>query len=238
MRWGYVGLFLFVLFANWVLMSPANPPVGSGTIEGKVTFAGTPPKMKPIDMGKEPACAKMYNSTQLTQSVVTGPGNALQYVVVYISAGETSSPAPAEPVRFDQKGCMYVPHVLPLQVGQVIEIYTDDPLAHNIHPLPKANTEWNRAQPAGARPILTAWDKAEFIEVKCNIHPWMHSYFAVLKTSHYAMTDNKGSFSLTGLAPGRYTVTAWHELFGTQNQEVTIGEAETKAIDFLYKVSQ
>ena len=238
MRLNYVGLLVFVLLAGWVLASPANSPVGSGTIEGKVTYVGIPPKMKPIDMSKEPTCAKMYNPPQLTQNVVTGPGNALQYVVVYISAGETSHPAPSETVRLDQKGCMYVPHVLPLQAGQVMQIYTDDPFAHNIHPLPKVNPEWNKAQPAGARPIFTAWDKPEFIEVKCNIHPWMHGYFAVLKTSHYAVTDNKGNFSLKGLAPGTYTVTAWHEQYGAQSQEVTIGETETKSIDFVYKATQ
>jgi Carboxypeptidase regulatory-like domain len=235
MRWTSVGLLAFVLLGSWVLVSPADS-LHSGMIEGKVTYTGTPPKMKPIDMSKEPACAKMYSSPQLTQNVVTGPGNTLEYVVVYISGGETSSSAPGEIVRLDQKGCMYSPHVLPMQTGQVMQIYSDDPLSHNIHPLAKVNPEWNKAQPAGSLPIVTAWDKPEFIEVKCNIHPWMHSYFAVLKTSHYAVTDNKGSFSLKGLAPGTYTVTAWHEQYGSQSREVTISEAETKAVDFEYKV--
>jgi plastocyanin len=238
MRSNCVGLLVFVFLAGWVLVSTAKPPAESATIEGKVTYTGTPPKMKPIDMSKEPTCAKMYNPPQLTQNVVTGPGNALEYVVVYISAGDASSSTSSEAVRLDQKGCMYAPHVLPMQAGQVMQIYTDDPFTHNIHPLPKVNPEWNKAQPAGSRPIFTAWDKPEFIEVKCNIHSWMHGYFAVLKTSHYAVTDNKGSFSLKGLAPGTYTVTAWQEQYGTQSQEVTISETETKSINFVYKVGQ
>ena len=237
MRSNYLRLLVFVLLVGWALESPANPRAESGTIEGKVSYMGTPPSMKPIEMRKEPTCAKMYNPPLLTQSVVTGPSNALQYVVVFISAGETSSPAPSETVRLDQKGCMFVPHVLPLQAGQVVQIYSDDPFTHNIHPLPKVNPEWNKAQPAGARPILTAWDKPEFIEVKCNVHPWMHAYFAVLKTAHYAITDNKGHFSLNGLAPGTYTVTAWHEQYGLQSHQVTIGAAESKSIDFVYNVT-
>jgi hypothetical protein len=232
-----VSILAFVLLAYGLLVSSANPQ-GSGTIEGKVTYTGTPPKMKPIDMSKEPACAKMYSSPPLSQTVVTGPGNALQYVVVYISAGETSPAHSDDTARLDQKGCMYVPHVVPLQTGQVMQIYSDDPLSHNIHPLAKTNPEWNKAQPASSRPIVTAWDKPEFIEVKCNIHPWMHTYFAVLKTSHYAVTDNKGSFNLKGLAPGTYTVTAWHELYGAQSQEIVIDGTEAKTADFVYKISR
>ena len=209
----------------------------SGTIEGKVTYTGTPPKMKPIDMHQEPVCAKEHNSPLETQAVVTGPGNALEYVVVYISAGESSPVTPSEPARFDQKGCMYVPHVLPLKAGQVLQIYSNDPFAHNIHPLPKRNPEWNRSQPAGAMPINTRWDSPEFIEVKCDIHSWMHGYFAVLNTTHYAVTDSNGNFSLTGLAPGKYTVTSWQEKYGAQSQEVVFTGADMKNINFVYKVT-
>lgn len=215
--------------------SAGQAPIG--TIEGKVTYAGTPPKMKPIDMSKEPVCAKEYNPPLQSQTVVTGPGNALQNVVVYVSAGEPPSQIPSEPARYDQKGCMYVPHVLALQAGQVLQIYSLDPFSHNIHPRPKRNPEWNRAQPAGSMPINTRYDNPEFVEVKCDIHAWMHGYFAVLNTSHYAITDNNGNFSLKGLAPGKYTITSWHEQYGTQNQEVVVAGAETKGVDFTYKVT-
>ena len=65
----------------------AGPTPAGGTISGKVTYEGTPAKMKPIDMSKEPSCAKMYPTPQLVETVVTGPGNSLENVVVYVSAG-------------------------------------------------------------------------------------------------------------------------------------------------------
>jgi hypothetical protein len=210
-------------------------PAPSGTIEGRTTYAGTPAKMKPIDMSKEPTCPKEHNPPLLTQSVVTGPADALQYVVVYISAGEPPSPIPSEPTRFDQKGCTYVPHVLPMQAGQILQIYNDDPLSHTIHPRPHVNPEWNKSQQKGSMPINTSWDKPEFIEVKCDIHAWMHSYFAVLNTSHYSVSDDNGNFSLKGLPPGKYTITAWHEQYGTQSQEVIVSGTETKNISFVFK---
>jgi hypothetical protein len=233
----YISSLALMVLAGFAIAVLGAPPAGSGAIEGKVTYTGTPPKMKPIDMAKEPTCAKEHNPPEMAQNVVTGPGNALQYVVVYISAGEQPSPTPSQAVRFDQKGCMYIPHVLPMQVGQELMIYTDDPFAHNIHPLPKVNPEWNKSQPPGAAPIDTKWDKPEFIEVKCNIHPWMHGYFVVLRTSRYAVTDNNGAFSLKGLPAGKYTVTAWQEQYGTQSQEVTISGSETKTANFVFKVT-
>jgi hypothetical protein len=228
--------FLIPAVVALAVMVGSAGPATYDAIEGKVTYVGTPPKMKPIDMRQEPICAKEHNPPLLTQDVVTGPANALQYVVVYISAGEPTPPTPSEPIRFDQKGCMYVPHVLAMQAGQILQIYSDDPFSHNIHPRPKLNPEWNRAQPAGSLPINTSYSKPEFIEVKCDVHPWMHGYFAVLNTSHYGVSDENGNFSIKGLLPGRYTLTAWHELYGSQSQEVIVGGAETKNINFVFTV--
>jgi plastocyanin len=231
----FLALTIAVLLGGGMLMY-ANPPAGSGAISGKVTYTGTPPKMKPIDMSKEPTCAKQHTTPITTENVVTGPGNALQWVVVYISAGDQGASTPSQAVRYDQKGCEYIPHVLPMQVAQELQIYNDDQTSHNIHPLSKANAEWNKSQPPGSPPIDAKYEKAEFIPVKCNIHPWMHGYFVVLNTSHYAVTGEDGSFDLKGLAPGKYTVTAWQEQYSTQTQEVTIAGGETKTVNFVFKV--
>src|ERR1700688_1805008 len=85
----------------------------AGTVSGKVTYEGTPAKQKPIDMSKEPSCAKQHATPVTTETVVTGPNNALENVVVYVSAGapDDSTP-PSQPAKFIQKGCQYLPHVL------------------------------------------------------------------------------------------------------------------------------
>jgi len=219
------------------LVRPALPRA-AGTISGKVTYTGPPPKAKQIDMAKEPNCAKAHAAAPvLTENVVTGPGNSLRWVVVYISAGDQGSTPGSETVRLDQKGCQYIPHVLVLQPNQPLDIYNNDPHSHNIHPLAKVNPEWNKSQPEGAPPIHAKFEQPEFIPVKCNIHPWMHGYFLVLTTSHYAVTGEDGAFSVSGLPPGKYTVTAWQEQFGSQSQDVTIGGTETKAINFVFKAT-
>ena len=224
---------LLVLVAAWGIAS-ARP--SGGTVSGKVTYEGTPAKQKPIDMSKEPSCAAQHPTPITTETVVTGPGNALENVVVYVSAGapDDSTP-PSQPVSIDQKGCQYVPHVVPMVVNQELKVINDDKTSHNIHPLAKINHEWNKSQPPGTPPFTEKFEKPEFIPVKCNIHPWMHSSFAVLKNSHYGLSSGGGGFSIANLPPGKYTLTAWHESYGEQTQEVTISGSETKTVNFVFK---
>jgi len=213
----------------------AYPAPGGGTISGKVTFEGAPAKMKSIDMSAEPSCAKMYATPPLAETLVTGAGNSLENVVVYVSAGATNDAAPSTAAIFTQKGCRYIPHLLALQVNQELKITNEDQTVHNVHPQPKRNREWNKSQPPGAPPIRESYEQAEFIPVKCNVHPWMHGTLAVMPNSHYAVTGAGGSFSLPNLPPGKYTITAWHESFGAQSQEVTIAASETHTINFVFK---
>jgi plastocyanin len=213
----------------------AGPIPARGGIAGKVTYEGTAPKMKPIDMSREPSCAKMYTTPPLAETVVTGAGHSLENVLVYVSAGAPDEPAPTTTAVFAQKGCRYVPHILGLQVNQELKIENEGDTSHNVHPMPKLNREWNKSQPPGAPPITEKYDKAEIFPVKCNVHPWMHGTIAVLKNSHYAVTSGNGSFTLKDLPPGKYTITAYHESYGEQSQEVTISGSETKTVNFVFK---
>lgn len=209
-----------------------------GTITGKITYTGRPAKPKPVDMTKQPECIKLHPNGLFTEDVVTGPGDTLQNVLVYISAGESDpSPVPANAATFDQKDCHYTTHVLPLRLGQDVSISNSDPFNHNIHPLAKVNREWNRIQLPGTPPFSYSYDNEEFITVKCNIHAWMRAYFVVLKTSHVSVTNNDGTFTLRDLSPGKYTVSAWHELYGTQRQDVTVAGGETRTVNFVFRAA-
>ena len=144
-------------------------------------------------MSKEPSCAKQYATPPPTETVVTGASNALDNVVVYVSAGAPDEAAPSQAVTFDQKGCRYIPHVLAFQTNQELKIVNNDQTSHNIHPLAKINHEWNKSQPPGTPPLSEKFEKEEFIPVKCNVHPWMHGNFAVLKNSHFSVSKD-GAF--------------------------------------------
>ena len=99
----------------------------AGAIAGTITFSGTPPKMRPIDMAKEPILRRAarrahYERKRRDRNRQYAIGN----VVVYISAGDQPGRAPTAAVRYDQKGCEYIPHVAVMQAGQPLEIYNND----------------------------------------------------------------------------------------------------------------
>lgn len=227
-------------------MNPASPvpgahgasPVTTGAIRGKVTFEGTPKKFKPIDMSAEPSCAKFYTSSPMPETSVTGPQNTLQNVIVYISEGAPEEKSAATSIiHLNQRGCRYTPHIISAQAGQEVWVQNDDSVTHSVHPMAHANAEWNRSQPPGTPPVVIRYDQAEFIRVKCELHSWMRGVLAIFKNSHHDVTDNTGAFSLPELPPGKYTVTAWHELYGTQSKQITINAGEDKDLDFVFHVT-
>jgi len=211
---------------------------GEGKITGTVKLDGAAPHMKGIDMSKDPYCAKIHASDPgHLETYVVGSDGGLANVVLYISEGYTgpATVATTEPV-FDQKGCMYTPHVLGLDVEQKFKVVTSDQTTHNIHPLPNpmtGNIPWNQSQPPGASPVEKSWKAAEMIPVQCNIHPWMHGWFAVVK-GPYATSDAKGEYTIN-VPAGNYTVTAWHEAAGTQTQKVTVAAGGSGSANFTFK---
>jgi hypothetical protein len=114
-------------------------------------------------------------------------------------------------------------------------VKNDDSTLHNIHPLPQNNREWNKAEAPGVAVEETFSREEVAIPVKCNVHPWMKGYIAVFKHPYFAVTGKGGSFDLKNLPPGTYTLTAWHEKLGTATQKVTVGGAETKSVEFVFK---
>jgi len=235
-------LVLFALGVVFLGHKVNAAPAEEGTITGTVKLDGSAPHMRGIDMTKDPYCAKFHaNSPAHLENVVVGAGGGLENVVVYISEGLSSAAAAEKPSQipvFDQKGCMYTPHVLAMDVGQQFKVITSDQTAHNIHPEPNpmtGNIPWNRSQPPGAPPILNSWKAEEVaIPVKCNIHPWMHGYFVVVK-GPYATTNDSGAYTIHDVPAGSYTITAWQEQYGKQTAKVTVAAGKPATADFTFK---
>ena len=125
-----------------------------------------------------------------------------------------------------------------VRVGQPIEILNSDPTVHNIHALPMQNQEFNESQPReGMRTTKTFTAPEVMVRLKCDFHGWMAAHVGVMAHPYFAVTDSAGAFSIAGLPPGSYTLEAWHEVFGTLTQQVTIaaGGKETVALAFTGK---
>ncbi|HLH18995.1 MAG TPA: carboxypeptidase regulatory-like domain-containing protein [Bryobacteraceae bacterium] len=211
-----------------------------GTITGKVAFDGTPPVMKTLDMSATAYCEHAHQGKPVkSEEVVVNPNGTLKNAFVWVKSGlpaDKQWAVPTNSVLLDQTGCMYSPHVVGVMAGQSLDIKTSDQTNHNIHPMPKDNPEWNETQAPGTPDKQKTFARQEvMIPVKCNIHPWMRAYIGVVPHPFFAVTGDDGTYTIKGLPPGTYTVEVWHEKYGTQDQQVTVGAKETKTQDFTIK---
>src|SRR5215216_4450846 len=217
----------------------------TGTINGVVSFNGTPPAPKKIDTTADPVCGQK-NPNLVTDDTMVKDGK-LANVFVYVKEGTATEggkkigdfawSTPTNAVQLDQNGCHYAPHVLGVQVNQKISITNSDATQHNIHPTPKLNQEWNQTQANGAPPIEKSFARAEtLIPVKCNQHPWMKAYIGVLKHPLFAVSSDTGAYEIKNVPPGNYTVIAWREGATPQEKpmQVTVTANGTAKADFSF----
>lgn len=208
----------------------------SGSITGKVTFAGTVPPAEKVKTSADPKCAAMHKDGLEKQTIVVKDGG-LAHAFVYLKTGVTGTyPPAATPVVLDQQGCTYHPHVIGMQVGQDITIRNSDDTLHNIHPRPTVNAEFNIGQARKGMEATRKFDKEEvMIPVGCDVHPWMRSYISVMSHPFFAVTGEDGTFEIKNVPPGDYDVEVFHEKLKTQSGKATVKAGEPTKVDLAFQ---
>lgn len=227
-----------VMAMGALMMAAATGAIAQGSISGKAILQGTAPGEKPIKMDADPFCAKTHPTAATTRHYVVGAGGGLGNVFVYVKdgLGTKTFPAPAEAKTLDQQNCLYTPYVMGIQTGQKLIIKNSDSTLHNVHCVAKNNPEFNLGQPVKDMKAEKTFAKPEImVQFKCDVHPWMFAYVGVVPHPFYAVTKEDGSFTLTGLPPGEYTIEAWHHKGGTQTQKVKVEAGDAKLPDFAFK---
>src|SRR3954470_2886819 len=228
--------------------SPAATPSGqkvdtstAGDVKGMATLEGAAPQNAPIKMNADPVCVKENTTPQFQETYEVGSdGKSLANVFVYVKdgLGNYVFETPTKPAQIDQKSCRYHPHVFGMMVNQPLEIVNSDPTLHNIHAMPKGNSEFNNGQPIQGMKMSHTFDKPEvMVPFKCDVHGWMNAYVGVMSNPYFAVTEKDGKFELKSLPPGTYTIEAWHEKLGTQTASVTLGAKESKDVTFTFKAA-
>lgn len=227
----------FYFWTMFFLSLIFSSKVFAGNITGTIKYEGEAPKFKEIKMDADPICLTHHTSPVYPQTLVLGEGATMGNVFVHVVSGlpQQKYTAPAEPVVISQKGCMYDPHVIGVMVGQPVKILNPDGTLHNVHVLPKVNPEFNLAMPPFRTEVQKTFDKEEgMFPIKCDVHPWMGAWMAVMANPFFNVTKEDGKFTLTNLPAGTYEIEAWHEKLGTQKQAVTLADGENKEINFTF----
>lgn len=228
-------LFAATLTVAWAVPSP---PVQSatGTIKGHVGLMGKLPGNSVIRMGVDPKCAEMNKGKPVVQEIVKATiDGSLANVFVRLEGKFPSTPVPKTPVVIDQRSCFYVPRVLGVRVGQVLEIRNSDNLFHNVHSVSNLDNSFNLAQ-ARAGIVDTYKMKSEEVMLRlgCDVHRWMTAYIGVVANPYFAVTDTSGGFQIANVPPGTYTINIWHERYGPLKKMVKVTAGGTATADFSY----
>ena len=207
----------------------------AGSIYGTVKYEGKVPKLRPIAMDADPNCAEKHDGKVANEMLLLGEGQTMGNILVAVTnPPEKDYPTPAEPVVMDQNGCLYVPHILGIQVDQTFKILNSDGIMHNVHALPKVNKDFNMAMPGHRKEAEESFGKVEgAFKIKCDVHPWMQAWIGVFKHPYFTVTGADGAFQIADLPDGEYDVTAWHEKLGTQKGKVKVEGGGAK-LDFTF----
>lgn len=226
-----------IVLAAALLAQAGDAWAAGGTVSGRVVFEGAPPPVKEIQFGAEKPCALGHQHPPTYEGIVVNGHGALKWVLVRVVEDVPGDyPAPTEPVVVDQRGCVFVPHVAAARVGQPVAFHNNDPLLHNVRGASKQRQGFNIAQPVQGSKTTRVFQQPEIgMLVKCDVHFWMTSYLHVLPNPFFAVTGDDGTFTISGLPAGAYTLEAWQEKLGTQAQRVTVTEGQAAPVNFTFK---
>lgn len=210
------------------------PVSGGGRIEGKVSFLGNVPIKKIIPTKDREVCGSARDEPQIR----VGPDKGVQDAVVYLKAvekGKAWGPADKTPV-LDQEHCIFKPAVQVVRPGK-FDVLNSDPVLHNTHGFYGQRTAFNLALPDKGTRITNELPRPGLVRVECDAHGWMLAHVYVADSPYYALTGSDGSFSLTDVPPGNYTLVATQYYTGDTEVAVTVkaGEAAKLSIELKKK---
>ena len=131
----------------------------------------------------------------------------------------------------DQKNKEFIPHVIAIRHGESVTFKNSDTLMHNVHAFLGRRSLFNIGIPAGGSDVTKQFKKAGEVAILCNVHPEMSAWVIVLESPHFALTDETGSYEISDVPVGTYTLAAWHEELHVQEQEVTVPANSPVTVD-------
>lgn len=197
-----------------------------GTVSGKITYDGKPVKAKKVTVTQDQGACGSMKEMDPVEIKDGGVANAVVWIDDITKGKAFAYPAPT----IDQKGCMFMPHVIVMAPGE-LKVTNSDQAAHNVHIFSKANRAFNQVMPPASDPLSISLFRPDTVIVRCDVHTWMQGYVIVAKNPYYAISGSGGSFSLADVPAGTYHLSVWQETLGTKTQEITVEAGKTTTAD-------
>jgi plastocyanin len=220
MRRVLVTFVVLVVPALLLSQGPRGSAAVGGSIRGRVELrrVAAPPERRPnvADLGSPAAVRDI--SDRLTS-------------VVYMEdAPKTPAVVPGH-VVLDQRDERFVPHVLAVTTGTVVDFPNSDRIFHNVFSLSKTRP-FDLGRYAAGRSKAVTFDRPGIVRVFCDIHSHMNAFILVFNHPFFALTDMDGRYRIDNVPPGTYNLVAWNEGVSSGPQAVVVPEGGEAELDF------
>jgi plastocyanin len=148
----------------------------------------------------------------------------LRRSVVYLESAPALAFPDPEPLRatMDQRNETFVPHVLAITVGTIVDFPNSDQIYHNVFSLRAPRFDLGRY--AAGRSKSVRFDRPGIVRVFCEIHSHMSAFILVFNHRYFAVTSADGRYQISRVPPGRYTLVAWNEGAIRESRAIVIPE--------------
>jgi plastocyanin len=164
-------------------------------------------------------------------------GTSLANVLVWVD--DVASGKPLDATRratVEIVECRFVPRLIAVNVGTTINFLSRDRVTHtsrfyreNVGTPVDVIYTVDEGQVVPSEKIAS---KPGIVEARHAQHPWTRGYIAVFDHPYYAITDERGQFTIDSLAPGTYTVKVWHEgMTAPSEQRVVVSAGGTGRLE-------
>ena len=221
------GLSVCVLsFVSFVTVVSFVPPAGvlaaaGGTIRGRVELRRVAPPV-----GRRPTVS------ELGAPAARDVSDRLRSVVYLESAprGAFEQSHPGH-VVLNQRDERFVPHVLAITAGTIVDFPNSDRIYHNVFSLSKA-ARFDLGRYAAGHSESRRFDQPGIVRVFCDIHSHMNAFVLVFSHPFFAVTDDEGRYRIENVPPGTYSVIAWNEGVSSEPRPATISDGGAAELDF------
>lgn len=186
-----------------------------GTVRGRIVIDGAAPTFAPLLAQGAPTKDAICSEMAVPNETVVSDNGGLGNVFIYLKrVPNVDIPAPPEnQIEFDQQGCVFLPHVQVIQVGQPVLLKNTDPVAHNVNIKGRANTFNSTISPNNAGNVEYKFQFSEMVPapVICDFHGWMSAYVLPVNHPWAVSTNPDGTFEIPGVPAGDVEFVIWHE---------------------------